>query len=102
MIAFAPNSAVVALASSEATWLWDYTKKGARPEMLEDNRGRPVGTETVTFSPDGKELIAALVDKGLEMWRWSTVNHCLLSTVVMNRTSRMKGGEGSKKRKRGI
>ncbi|OBT55415.1 hypothetical protein VE04_03603 [Pseudogymnoascus sp. 24MN13] len=74
-LVFSPDSKLLALASHKAMWLWDYTKY-ATPRTLRDNSGQPVEVETLTFSPDGKELMSASLD--MDMWRWDTITGLLL------------------------
>jgi WD40 repeat protein len=76
LLVFSPDSKLLALVSHKAMWLWDYTKY-ATPQTLRDNSSKPVETETVIFSPDGKELISASL--GMEMWRWDTITGLLLA-----------------------
>ncbi|KFY03766.1 hypothetical protein O988_01245 [Pseudogymnoascus sp. VKM F-3808] len=71
LLVFSPDSKLLALASDEAMCLWDYTKD-ATPQMLRDTRGKSFQVETMTFSPDGKELISASLN--MEMWRWDTTS----------------------------
>ncbi|MCG9127557.1 WD40 repeat domain-containing protein [Candidatus Poribacteria bacterium] len=67
-MAYAPDSTILAVASSTGTWLYD-TNNGNELALLTKNRE---GTNSVGFSPDGKMLATACGNNLVRVWNVKT------------------------------
>ena len=66
-VAFSPDGATLASASSDSVCLWD-TKKATRKARLTDHIGR---ITSITFSPDGQTLVSGgggYMDAKVRLW----------------------------------
>ena len=67
-LAYSPDSTILAVASSTGTWLYD-SNSGNELALLTKNRE---GTNSVSFSHDGKTLAAACGNKLVRLWNVET------------------------------